>query len=396
MPKRILAIALSLLAAVALQSGCSQPTPPPPPAAPAAPAQAKAPEKRPDTKATLSREERVRAIAKDKFELYERKIKVADFPRAEATLRDLRAVFDMESDYKGFWAEAIPEDQRIGLSLMSLCETCKDGLCPLCKGGTKCEACKGEGKCGNCDGRPVRKQACRACICTGCSGTGKCRACSGFKNKKCSTCQGYGTVGGTATTECKRCGGSGQVRGLKGPKGVSTLNCLTCKGTGKVPIRTLSMCGTCQGKGSNPCPKCGGVGRCASCKGAGRNASCAHCGGAGQTVHKCPQCDGNGKCISCEGAGHCKKCHGSGKCFECDGGVVRLYDFPVNSKWVTMKEGFILFDSRRDKVARKGDKIGFTEIKYEDLRLSFIVNKGQIVFIATQPAFDRVVSIIRK
>ncbi len=75
---------------------------------------------------------------------------------------------------------------------------------------------------------------------------------------------------------------------------------------------------------------------------------------------------------------------------------MRLYDFPVNAKWMTMTEGHILFDSRSGEIVHKSEKPGFKEIKYRDLNLSVIVNPGQIVFIATQPAFDSVVKIIRK
>ena len=89
-------------------------------------------------------------------------------------------------------------------------------------------------------------------------------------------------------------------------------------------------------------------------------------------------------------------CHGSGKCFECDGGLVRIYDFPVNAKWMTLKEGCVLFDSRLNKTVDKSEKPGFKEIEYGDLKLSLIINKGQIIFIATQPAFDPAVGIIRR
>jgi hypothetical protein len=100
--------------------------------------------------------------------------------------------------------------------------------------------------------------------------------------------------------------------------------------------------------------------------------------------------------VKCTGTGHCTVCHGSGKCFECDGGLVRIYEFPVNAKWMTMKEGYILFDSRLGKIVDEGTEPGFKEIKYKDLKLSLIINKGQIIFIATQPAFDPAVKIIRR
>lgn len=382
---------------LALTSCSKQPPPPPPPAA--APAPVAQPAEDPDAaskQAELSREERIKAIALDKFELYERKIKVADFPRAEAALRDLRSVFDLESEYKTFWDKSIPSSQRIVLTLMSLCETCKDGKCPTCHGAAKCETCKGTGKCGNCDNRPVRTSICRSCICSSCSGTGKCRNCGGFQNKKCAACAGYGTISGTSSIECGRCGGAGSTPGLKGPMAATRIKCLTCNGTGKVAKRILNVCSVCSGKGRLPCTACAGTGRCATCQGAGRNAACPICGGAGQTVHKCPQCDGTGKCIKCDGSGQCIACHGSGKCFECDGGVVRIYDFPVNSKWMTIAEGHILFDSRLNKIVDRSEKPGFREVKYKDLNLSVIVNPGQIVFIATQPAFDAVTNIIRK
>jgi len=63
---------------------------------------------------------------------------------------------------------------------------------------------------------------------------------------------------------------------------------------------------------------------------------------------------------------------------------------------MTMKEGHVLFDSRLRKIVAQEEKAGFKEIVYKDLTLSLIVSPGQIVFIATQPAFDPVIQIIRK
>ena len=384
-----------------LMAGCSRqpPPPPPPPPTPSAPA-AQAPEPaapKAETAAELSSEERVQAVAKNKFSLYERKIKVADFPRAEAALRDLRAAFDMESEYKNFWDGSVPPSKRIVLTLMSLCETCKDGKCSTCKGKAKCEVCGGSGKCGTCDGRPVRYQACKACVCRACTGTGKCRTCGAFKQRACEACSGHGTVSSSAAADCARCGSTGHIQGLKGPSGTSTqLMCLTCKGSGRIPTRVLNACAACGGKGVLPCASCQGNGRCASCAGSGRTPSCASCGGTGQTVHNCPQCNGDGKCLNCEGNGLCPTCRGSGKCFECSGGLVSIYDLPVSTEWMTMREGYAFYDSKIRKLVEAEEKAGYKEIKYGDLNLSLVINPGQLVFIATQPAFDPAIEIIRK
>jgi hypothetical protein len=61
-----------------------------------------------------------------------------------------------------------------------------------------------------------------------------------------------------------------------------------------------------------------------------------------------------------------------------------------------MKEGHMLYDSRLRKVVAEEAEPGFKEVNYRDLKLSFVVNKGQIIFIATQPAFDPAITLIRK
>jgi hypothetical protein len=113
-------------------------------------------------------------------------------------------------------------------------------------------------------------------------------------------------------------------------------------------------------------------------------------------VHNCPQCSGDGKCLNCEGNGLCPTCRGSGKCFECSGGLVRIYDLPVSTEWMTMREGYVFYDSSQRKLVEAEEKPGFKEIKYGDLDLSVIVDPGNLIFIATQPAFDPAAEIIRK
>ena len=61
-----------------------------------------------------------------------------------------------------------------------------------------------------------------------------------------------------------------------------------------------------------------------------------------------------------------------------------------------MTEGYVLYDSRLGKVVQKDTKIGFREIKYQDRTLSLVINKDQIFFIATLPAFDAAVTIMKK
>jgi hypothetical protein len=75
---------------------------------------------------------------------------------------------------------------------------------------------------------------------------------------------------------------------------------------------------------------------------------------------------------------------------------VRLYDFPLNSQWMTMKEGHVIFDSKIDKIVDKSNAAGLKDVQYKKLKLSLVVNARQIVFIATQPAFDSVSQIIKK
>lgn len=389
---------ITALCSLLFSTACSRKPPPPPARRPAAPAKTVVDtSKESETDRSKSREERVEAIAKDKFNLYQRKLKVVDFPRAEAALRDLRSVFDTERQYKAFWDQSIPASKRRVLTLMSLCEACKDGLCNTCKGTAKCEICKGTGKCGNCEGAPVRRVECRACLCSDCSGTGKCRSCRGFKNSQCPACSGFGTVSAATSVECRRCGGTGSTPGLRGANGVvSRLKCLTCRGSGRVQKTILNMCTVCSGKGRIPCTTCGGVGRCKTCGGDGRNPSCAICGGKTYTIHKCPQCEGDGKCRNCDGTGNCKTCHGTGKCFECDGGVVTLYNFPVNGDWLTIKSGHVFYDSKLRKIVDKDGKSGNRSIAYKNININVLVSEGQIMFITTQPAFDSVAEIMAK
>ena len=75
---------------------------------------------------------------------------------------------------------------------------------------------------------------------------------------------------------------------------------------------------------------------------------------------------------------------------------MRIYDFPVNTAWLTMEEGHVLFDSRLGKIADKSEETGFRKIKYSDLTLSIQVKRRQLVFIVTEPDFDPVMHIIRK
>lgn len=388
---------ITAAAAAMIIASCSRQPPPPPAPAPKPALQTKDISAATSPESSASREERIAAIASDKFNLYQRKVKVADFPRAEAALRDLRAVFDLESGYKNFWDQRIPASKRRVLTLMSLCELCKDGLCTTCKGKSKCNVCSGSGKCGNCDGDPVRRVECRACICSDCSGTGKCRTCSGFRNSQCAVCSGNGTFSATTSTECRRCGGTGFTQGLRGAGGVaSRIKCLTCRGTGQVPQKILTQCTTCEGKGRIPCAACKGAGRCPTCGGSGRSKSCSICEGKTYTIHTCPQCQGDGKCRNCEGTGNCTTCHGTGKCFECNGGVVTLYNFPVSSEWLSFSEGHILYDSMLRKIVDKKDDSGSRSVTHKDLNLFITVSPEQIVYIATQPSFDTVAEIMIK
>lgn len=373
-------------------TGCSRQAPPPPPP----PVQQRVETPDMDKDRTESRDLRIKSIAQEKFGLYGRKIRVADFPRAEAALRELRSVFDLEGEYKSFWDEALPASKRSILTLMNFCDNCRDGKCPSCGGKSVCEVCSGTGECQNCDKAPVRKQECRACICRTCTGTGRCSECGGFRNRKCRDCSGYGTVGTNTSAQCRRCGGSGTISGLKGASGTPTsLRCIACRGTGSVSRRVLAECKTCSGKGRVACHICSGDGRCRTCKGSGRSDSCSICNGTRFTLHNCPQCDGTGKCIKCEGDGKCTVCHGEGKCFECTGGLIRLYDFDVNSDWFKLAEGYVLYDVKKGRIVSESRKSGLYEVEHEHRNLTVSVQSGQIIFIATQPVFDSVISIVR-
>lgn len=61
----------------------------------------------------------------------------------------------------------------------------------------------------------------------------------------CEPCKGSGATPGTSTTQCRRCGGSGQVRVSQGFFSIQQ-SCPTCHGAGQV---IEQPCTTCQGRG---------------------------------------------------------------------------------------------------------------------------------------------------
>jgi molecular chaperone DnaJ len=71
------------------------------------------------------------------------------------------------------------------------------------------------------------------------------------RNRECSHCKGSGAEPGTKVTECKKCGGAGQVRSSRrmGPFGsfTSVTTCPTCGGRGERPEKN---CGECNGAGA--------------------------------------------------------------------------------------------------------------------------------------------------
>ncbi len=120
--------------------------------------------------------------------------------------------------------------------------------------------------------------------------------------RPCGTCKGKGTI------PCPACGGKGY------------------KGTDRQP------CDACNGKGSYRCTRCDGAGSftCPTCKGTGeefKGLRCADCGGTGKI--RCPRCKGTGeiKCKKCRGTGSlvrrvpCERCRGDRTvpCPECGG-----------------------------------------------------------------------------
>ena len=125
-----------------------------------------------------------------------------------------------------------------------------------------------------------------------------------FAPRPCADCKGRGTI------PCPACGG-------KGIASSKTITCPVCKGKGG------GRCGYCRGTGRMRCDNCNGRGRigggppCLVCGGRG-TVRCTHCGGDGHLT--CKRCKGTGKltkttpCPKCKGEKNisCPTCAGKG------------------------------------------------------------------------------------
>jgi len=85
----------------------------------------------------------------------------------------------------------------------------------------------------------------------------KCPTCGGKGKLKCLGCDGKGKFTVTEFTECKRCKGTG---GIKGTDGKLIVKCPACVGKGGKSKDKKVKCDTCDGKGKNTCLDCGGYG----------------------------------------------------------------------------------------------------------------------------------------
>jgi DnaJ-class molecular chaperone len=140
--------------------------------------------------------------------------------------------------------------------------------------------------CENCSGQGVIKTDCDKCDSGELITEVDCEQCNGigFKQLKCTTCQGTGTI--TDSYECHDCGGDGK-KGIWGFR---------------------KSCETCYGDGNITKPK-----RCYYCDGTGtvRN-NCPYCESGKVTDSKdCETCDGKAvlslNCKNCKGKGTLKK-----------------------------------------------------------------------------------------
>lgn len=364
---------------------------PAPIAAPAKPQTDKEVEKGPVVE---SYESKTEAIAAEKFKLFERKIKNAEFAQAEILQKELRSIFEKDSDFSAFWQDAMPDSKKVRLTLMTMCSHCKSGDCSQCGGAGMCNICNGTAVCDLCKGEK-KKYSCPNCACKNCQGSGRCRACKGLKTIPCDACDGMGAVDKQSEMPCRKCGGTGYTPGLRGPNGTTKIRCLTCGGSGTIARRVPEPCAKCQGECQITCPDCQGSAKCPDCQGKGRMPTCAACSGTGIIIQKCVKCAGIGKCPACEGLGKCQICNGSGKCLRCTRGGVKLFDFAIRSDWVNTEPSYILFDVDANKIVGTDTGISTKTVHHAGHKMCFNLLSQQIIWISTRPSFDCVKQIMR-
>lgn len=216
------------------------------------------------------------------------------------------------------------------------CSSCVGGYtsntCTICSGTglfeeSPCEACNATGK-----------EKCEACgttgfvVCSVCNGTGEieveyeiCPVCNG--DKKCTTCDGEGTVktpctnpacnNGKIDVDCSDC-----------EDGKIEVSCSNCSGTGTVSKLVANSCANCSGTGvlvdDTDCPDCeNGVVEslqdvdCDQCVSGKVEQDCSTCGGVGTVQQNCTICAGTGEidsaCSACSSDKKCANCSGTGK-----------------------------------------------------------------------------------
>lgn len=323
------------------------------------------------------------------FALYRRDLRDADFVGASNALRSVDARLGGEVSRTAFWDANLPADRRLTLTLAQVCQTCTNGVCWRCEGRGQCESCSGAGVCPNCHGQSLRSARCTACLCNTCKGNGRCDGCQGQGLVRCLACAGSGSTAIQERIPCPACGGSGQRRGLAraGSDQSAPFTCLTCRGNGNRTVSHFGTCPTCSGRGRMACTRCSGSGRCASCSGMGRRAVCRTCSNTGQAQRTCPQCKGTSRCVDCKGSGHCPVCEGARSCARCKGaGIIRQWEFPIDSKWIMDPAGFIVFDSTSGQREASGTDTGQHELHLLGHRLVFDLREGELLWISNGDA----------
>lgn len=219
------------------------------------------------------------SVAAPLFVEYSTWLRDGSFNEAHLLANKIDACFTNQTDREAFWIKRIPALRAKQLVLISPCDICTNGLCPVCRG--------------------VLQRPCTYGICKTCRGTGICPRCHGAKTLTCPTCGGMGQIVHTETSTCSQCGGTGQVH-LQMSQGFTL--CQSCNGTGKTRTTSSSDCQTCRGTGRIACDACDGTGKCPSCNGRGHDPSCSYCGGTKFITTNCSTCGGTGKCPKCNGS----------------------------------------------------------------------------------------------
>lgn len=287
------------------------------------------------------------------FREYVKQLRGGDLIMASANLATIKSHLRGEDLSDPFWESCLPSEHRVILLIGSICGSCADGSCRICKGNGVCTVCAGTGLCKACQGRGGEWKPCLRCVCPTCQGTRYCPTCKGRHYVPCPTCGGSGNGRSEKKFEpCPSCGGKGYKDGLKGPNGSAfQLKCIRCNGTRGVYTTITETCPACQGSGRQTCGACKGSGVCPTCRGTGRQLNCPVCGGQGRFLDPCPDCKGAKVCPGCSGAKTCRTCNGQGTCRDCLGrNLIIRYRLPVDRRWL-VKPDARLFRPGADGVA---------------------------------------------